>query len=179
MQRPNRSASMGIVATIITAGYLCGAIVATAVPSNPTQTKAATPAQGEACSLFMKKDAAAALGEAAVSGPQSSSRRSVMPGTDASSCEYSGSGLRKVHLNVWRASPDTTAQFQQMYQAVCAKKGKEGLSGLGDVACWYNQKHEELQVLKGATFFSIRLRGSGDPTESIKGVAKRVLDRLR
>jgi hypothetical protein len=72
-------------------------------------------------------------------------------------------------------SADTAA----MYTALCAQKGREGLSGLGDVACWYNEKHEELQVLKGTTFFSIELRKSGDPTEAIKGVAKRVFDQLR
>ena len=66
-----------------------------------------------------------------------------------------------------------------MYRAFCAQKGKEGLSGLGDVACWYSDKHEELQVLKGATFFSIELRRSGNPTEAIKGLAKSVFDRLR
>jgi hypothetical protein len=64
-------------------------------------------------------------------------------------------------------SPDTAA----MYRALCAQMGKEGLSGLGDVACWFSEKHEELQVLRGVTFFSIELRRSGDPTEAIKGVA--------
>ena len=78
-------------------------------------------------------------------------------------------------MTLWRLSPDQAA----IYRALCAQKGKEGLSGLGDVTCWYSEKHEELQVLKGTTFFSIELRRSGDPTEAIKGVAKRVFDQLR
>lgn len=179
MQRTTWSAAIVIVATIITTGYSREAIVANAAaPVRLAQAKAATPSPAEACSLLTKEDAAAALGEA-VTGPESSSGRSIMPGTTASSCEYSGSGLHRVHLNFWRASADTTAQFRQTLQVVCAQKGKEGLSGLGDVACWYSEKHEELQVLKGAAFFSVELRKSGDPTEAIKGVAKRVSDRLR
>ena len=66
-----------------------------------------------------------------------------------------------------------------MYKTLCAKKGKEGLTGLGDTACWYNDKHEELQVLKGLTFVTIQLRRSGDPTDSIKTVARKIYDRVK
>lgn len=175
MQRTIRSATIVIVTTIITAGSSCGVGVANAAArANPAQTKTATPAAGDACSLLTKQDAAAALGEA-VSGPTSSSGRSVEPGTIVSGCEYSGAGLHKVSVSLRRLQPDQAA----IYRALCAQKGKEGLSGLGDVVCWYSEKHEELQVLKGATFFSIELRRSGDPTEAIKGVAKKVFDQLR
>ena len=80
-----------------------------------------------------------------------------------------------MHLNVIPFEAATAG----VYKAMCAKKGKEGLTGLGDVTCWYNDKHGELQVLKGLTFFSIELRKNGDPTEAIKGVAKKVYDRLK
>ena len=116
-----------------------------------------------------KDDAVAALGEA-VTGTEESSA----PG-GPSSCEYSGSGIHRVHLNV---IPLTGANAA-MYKAMCAQKGKAGLTGLGDVTCWYNDKHEELQVLKGLTFLSIELRKSGDPTEAIKGVARNVYGRLK
>ena len=43
-----------------------------------------------------------------------------------------------------------------MYKAMCAQKGKDGL-----------------------TFCSIELRKSADPTEAIKGVARRVYDRVK
>jgi hypothetical protein len=62
---------------------------------------------------------------------------------------------------------------------LCAQKTKDGLAGLGDVACWYNEKHNELQVLKGTTFFSVKLNRSGNPTEPIKVAAKKVYDALR
>jgi len=66
-----------------------------------------------------------------------------------------------------------------VYKAKCAQKSKDGLTGLGDVTCWYNDKHGELQVLKGNTFFSIELRKSGDPTEAIKAVARKVYERMK
>jgi hypothetical protein len=110
------------------------------------------------------------LGEA-VKGPTATSRGMGQP----SSCEYEGSGLHVVHLNVM---PFDTATAT-MYKAMCAQKSREGLTGLGDVTCWYNDKHGELQVLKGLTVFSVELRKSGDPTEAIKGVARKVYDRVK
>ena len=120
-----------------------------------------------ACSLLTKEDAADALGEP-VQGPE----RTEMG--DVSSCEYSGSAINRVHLNLMRFPKEQA----QMYAAMCAQKGKQGLTGLGNVTCWYNEHHEELQVLKGTLFFSVELRRNGDPTEAIKRVAKRVYDRL-
>ena len=79
-----------------------------------------------------------------------------------------GSGLHRIHLNVI----PLTAASAGMYKSLCAQKKKDGLTGLGDTTCWYNDKHEELQVLKGTTFFSIELRRSGDPTEPIKAVGE-------
>jgi hypothetical protein len=122
-----------------------------------------------ACSLLTKEDAAAALGEAAT-GPKSNGA----PG-GPQSCSYSGSGINSVTLNV---IPFTAAEAT-VYKSMCAQKGKQGLTGLGDVTCWYNDKHAELQVAKGTTFFSIELRRNGDPTEPIKAAAKKVYDRVK
>ena len=175
MRRLIRSAAIAIIAAVITsANYLAVVVAAAAESNNPAQTKAATPAPSEACSLLTKEDAAAALGET-VSGPESKSGVSMGPGATVSSCEYSGSGIHSVHLNLIRLSPDMVPMYKQM----CARAGKEGLVGFGDVACWYSAKHEELHVIKGAAFISIELRRSGDPTEAIKGVMKRALEHLR
>jgi hypothetical protein len=144
---------------------------AASTASTHAQQKPAASGAGEACSLLSQQDAATALGEA-VTGPRATAGPS-MGGTSA--CEYSGSGIHKVNLNVMHLTPDMAA----MYKALCGQKTKDGLTGLGDVACWYNEKHEELQVLKAGTFFSIELRKSGNPTEAIKGVAKKVYDRVK
>jgi hypothetical protein len=177
MRRTVRLATV-VIAVAVLAESSRGPGVANAASSTvAAQAPAVSSAPSDACSLLTKPDAAAALGEA-VSGPRSSSTRSVVPGATASSCEYSA-GLRRVHLNLWRSSPGGVAQFQQIYRAACAKKAKDGLSGLGDVACWYSDRHEELQVLRGGVFVSVQLRRQGDPTEAIKTVAKSALDRLR
>jgi hypothetical protein len=128
------------------------------------------PADSRACSVLTKEDAAAALGEAVQKGPQASAMAE-----GPSSCEYSGSGIHSVNLNLIPLNAANAA----MYKMMCAQKSKEGLTGLGDTTCWYNAKHGELQVLKGTTFFSIELRRSGDPTEPIKAVARKVYDRLK
>jgi hypothetical protein len=133
------------------------------------QTPSKSPQASLACSLLTKEDAAAALGEA-VKGPDAT----ALPG-GPSSCEYTGSGIHTVHLNIIPLKAGEAA----MYAAMCAKKTKDGLTGLGDVTCWYNEKHGELQVLKGQTFFSIELRKSGDPTEAIKTVARSVFNRMK
>jgi hypothetical protein len=139
------------------------------VVANAAPGQSRAPGASEACSLLTKEDAATALGEPATGPTHSAST------PEASSCEFSGSGLHKVNLSVMHLAADTAG----MYKALCAQKGKQGLTGLGDVTCWYNDKHEELQVLKGTTLLSIELRRSGDPTEAIKGVAQRVYSRLK
>jgi hypothetical protein len=149
-------------------------IIAVMLSLGVAVAKAATPTASDACSLLAKADAAAALGEA-VSGPEQKSGLPMGPGTTASFCEYTGSGLHKVHLNLIQMSPDMAA----IYKAMCAEKGKEGLAGLGDMACWYNEQHEELQAIKGVKFISIEMKRSGNPTEAIKVVMKKALDSLR
>ena len=143
---------------------LTTAIVASA------QAPSRDPAASAACSYLTKEDASVALSEA-VTGPKGNS----MPAEKVSTCEYSGSGIHKVTLNVMGLDASTTA----MYKAMCAQKGKQGLTGLGDTTCWYNDKHEELQVMKGLTFITIELRRGGDPTEAIKTLARKIYDRVK
>jgi len=134
------------------------------------QAPSKDPAASAACSYLSKDDAAATLGEA-VTGPKAN----AMAERKVSNCEYEGSGIHRVNVVVRGFDAATAA----VYKGLCAKKGKEGLSGLGDTACWYSDKHEELQVLKGTTFFSIELRRSGDPTDAIKTLAKKIYDRVK
>lgn len=141
-------------------------IAAILVAPAHTQTP---PAAGTACALLTKEDAAAALGES-VTGP----RDTQLP-NGPSACEYTGSGLHKVQLNVM----PMTAQQAGVYKGLCAQKKKDGLTGLGDTACWYSDKHEELQVLKGTTLLTIEMRTKSDPTEPIKAVARKVYERMK
>ena len=149
-------------------------MLATMIAAAVSRAVAAAPGAGDACALLTKDDAATALGEP-VSGPESKSDLPMGAGSTASYCEYTGSGYHKVHLNLIHMSPDVAAT----YKAMCAQKAKEGLAGLGDMACWYNEKHGELQAIKGVSFISIQMNRSGDPTDAIKAVMKKALDRLR
>jgi hypothetical protein len=158
----NRSTRLVTLATIVVAGLAGAVMPASAAPAD------------DACALLTKQDAVAALGED-VTKSESKSGLQMGPGMTASSCEYTGSGYHKIQLNLMRLTPDAAA----MYKAMCAQKGKEGLTGLGDTACWYNDQHEELQVLKGTAFISIELRGLKNPTEPIKVAAKSVFARLK
>jgi hypothetical protein len=167
-----RSASTATIAALITSSFWL--VASAAEPDNRAPTKAAAQTVSAACSLLTKQDAAAALG-GAVSGPEAVSDRPRGPGTTVSGCDYAGSGLSKVHLDLTRMGPSIAPYFR----ARCAKMGMQGLAGLGDVACWYNEKHEELHAIKGTAFISIQLKKNGDPTEAIKGVMKAALARLR
>src|SRR5262245_13407905 len=116
MQHAIGPAMLVVAIGIVAGGSALGVgSVRAAVRIDPQQAKAA-PAGGasEACSLLSKEDAAAALGEA-VQGPESTIGRSL-PG--ASACEYTGSGLHKVHLNVMHMPQDQAA----VYKGLCAQK---------------------------------------------------------
>ena len=172
MRRTGGAATILVMTTIIASGAFVEANADER--ADPAQSKSGTPAGEDTCALLTKQDAATALGEA-VSASKSLGSRAAGPGGTVSGCEYTGSGAHTLVLTVRHMPQDQAA----IYKRLCAQKGKEGLTGLGDVACWYNDKHEELQVLKGATFFSIELRRNGNPSEAIKGAAKKVFDQLR
>jgi hypothetical protein len=56
---------------------------------------------GDACSLFTKEEAAEALGEA-VSGPKAIAEMDGGQGAKVSGCEYTGSGINRIQLNLTR-----------------------------------------------------------------------------
>jgi len=163
VRRSTRSAGRTIIATLITSSSWF--LLAAARP----------PAPGDACSLLTKEDAAAALGEAAT-GPKAIGPMKDGAGSTVSGCEYTGSGFHRIQLNLTRLAPANVAMFKGI---ICNKKSKDGLAGMGDLACWYNDKHAELHVIKGAAFLSIELSRSGDPTEASIGVMKQVLARFK
>jgi len=152
------------------AGALVGA------GSYPGQTRgtaaAASNSGAEACSVLKKEDVAAALG-GTVTGPKAKGPLAAGDGSTVSSCEYSGSGLLTMTLNLTRLPAGQVAT----YKSFCTDH--EGLTGLGDLACWYDKKHEEIHVFKGAAFISIELRGKSNPTDPIKALAKKVIDQVK
>lgn len=169
-----RSSRIAVLATLLWS-FPWPAASSAAELDGRTQAKPAVPAPGGACSLITKEEVAAALAVAVTGPTERNIANGAGPGTSVSSCAYDGSGLQSLSLNVWRLSPAAAP----MYKAMCAKQAKDGLDGLGELACWYNDKHQELHAFKGTTFVSIELRRSGDTTEAIKGVMKKALERLK
>ena len=157
MSRSMRSAAIAVVATLI-----------------GSATAAKSRAPDDACSLLTKEDAGAALGEAAT-GPKLTGPMSDGTGATISTCEYTGSDLHRIRLNL----TGLPASVVTMFKGTCAQNSTYGLAGLGDVACWYNDKHEELHVIKGTAFISIELRRGGDPTAPIKALMKKAVARVK
>ena len=162
MRGTTRSVRLVTLVAIIVAGLASAVTPAGAAPAD------------DACALLTKQDAVAALGEDVTLGTVKSGLP-MGPGMTAASCEYTGSGYHRIQLTLMRMTPDAAA----VYRSLCAQKGKEGLAGLGDIACWYDNDHDELQVMKGTTVATIELGGIKNPTEPIKAAAKSVLSRLK
>ena len=168
--------SIRTVVKLIGATFVASAIwlVAGSIATeNRAHAMTATLPQGDACSLITKQEAEAAMGEA-VTGSKAMSNLESGVGP-LSSCQFAGSSPHQVNVNLTRLS----ASAVPMYKGMCSKKASKDLSGLGDVACWYNEKHEELHAMKGTNFLSVELQRSGDPTEVIKGVMKKALERVK
>jgi hypothetical protein len=92
-----------------------------------------------------------------------------------SGCSYAGSSMKELNVSLWRFSP-AASQSLEVYRGLCKKK--EPAAGLGDLACWYNAAHEELQVLKGSTLLIFQLRRKG-AADALTTAAKQALGRLK
>ena len=166
---------LGMAAILIMAGTSAAAR-ASGAQATPSTRPSAT--AFDACALVTKPEATTALGEAVGEPKPIGAGRSAMPGVNGSACEYpSATTLASLQVYLTRLSSDATGQFlRQTYQKGCATK--EQLPGLGEVACWNNSDHRELQVLNGTNFLIIRLKGGGNATEALATVAKKALARL-
>jgi hypothetical protein len=174
MQRVKRSGTIANGLMMVAAvGWFGLTEVAAASPLSPAQARAAGPSTaGDEC--LKKEDVAAAVG-GTVTGPKANGPLPMGPGLTVTSCEYAGSGYLSVTLNLMKVSADQ----MPMHKGMCEQQKHDGLTGLGDLACWYNDKHEELHVFKGTTLISIELRGKSSPTEPIKELAKKALAQVR
>jgi hypothetical protein len=134
---------------------------------------AAPDGTANACALLTRDEATAAVGAAVGEGKLTAGGRMSGSGIDVSGCTYSA-GSRELQVNLWRFSP-AAAQSLEVYRGLCKKK--EQAAGLGDLACWYNASHNELQVLKGSTLLIFELRGRSP--DALTTVAKQALARLK
>jgi hypothetical protein len=147
--------------------HLLGVLVASTIGA------AAPDVQSNACSLLTRDEASAAVGSAVGEGKLTAGGSMAAAGIDVSGCTYTG-GSRDLSVSLWRFSP-AAQQSLEVYRGLCKKK--EQAPGLGDLACWYNASHNELQVLKGSTLLIFELRGRSP--DALTTVAKQALARLK
>ena len=152
--------------------------------ATPDPNNLPPPPQNEGCTLATRQQAAAALGEAVLEGKAvSSGPQQLAPGLNvvASTCRFdSATTGRSLTLIVYRGSGVATARARQIVeQAICARK--EALTGVGDLACWYDAHHNEVQFLKGLVFVDITATGITGPTRgpAITTLAKAVAANIR
>ena len=125
------------------------------------------------CALLTRAEATAAVGSAVGEGKLNPGGAMAGAGIEVSGCTYTA-GFKDLSVSLWRFSP-SAKQSLEVYRGLCAKKEQE--AGLGDIACWYNAKHDELQVLKGTSLLIFQLRGGkGD---ALTTAAKQALARLK
>jgi hypothetical protein len=164
-------------AILLMAGTSAAAARASGAQASPSTKTSAT--AFDPCALLTKQEAATAVGEAVGEPKPIGPGRSAMPGMSVVACEYESATSHSGHsvqVTVWRFSGDSAGMSLQIYRAECMKK--ERLPGLGDLACWYNAEHRELQVLKGATILTVEIKRNGDATEALTTVAKKAVGRL-
>jgi hypothetical protein len=126
-----------------------------------------------ACGLVTREEASAAVGAAVAEGKLTAGGSMAGAGIDVSGCTYAA-GSKDLQVNLWRFSP-SAQQSLEIYRGLCKKK--EQAAGLGDLACWYNASHNELQVLKGSALLIIELRGRSP--EALTTVARQALAKLK
>jgi hypothetical protein len=126
-----------------------------------------------ACALLTRDEATAAVGSAVGEGKLTAGGSMSAAGIDVTGCTYT-SGSKDLSVSLWRFSP-AAKQSLEVYRGLCKKK--EQVAGLGDMACWYNASHNELQVLKGSALVIVQLRGRSP--DALTTVAKQALAKLK
>lgn len=175
--QPTRAATQPVATVRPTAS-----VTSVAPTSVASQAAGGNVAAGDACGLLTKDEAAAALGEA-VNAPKPASvpPLPVAPGVTLtpSACDYDAvSSPGHVRVTLFQSTGGSAAQSQQFRQIICG--GKEQVTGLGEVACWYSAQHRELQVFpKAGILLDIEMVIAGkDVSEQVKTLARQVLGRL-
>ncbi|MEO8458507.1 MAG: hypothetical protein ABI559_11940 [Chloroflexota bacterium] len=136
---------------------------ATSTPTRaPTSTGAAhsgsatAAAPNDVCSLVTRQEAAAAV------GANVSDRAFTEPTPEpvaanllaqVSTCAYSAETTGGyVKITLWEA-PGGADKLSQAVHTSCS--GKDEVSGVGDYACWFNDSHREMYVVKGSNYIDL------------------------
>lgn len=137
---------------------------------------AAAPPDTNACTLLTRDEASAAVGAAVGEGKLTAGGSMAGAGIDVSGCNYAAGSMKELSVSLWRFS-SAASQSLEVYRGLCRQK--EQAAGLGDLACWYNAAHKELQVLKGSTLLIFELSGRSGASDALVTAAKQALGRLK
>ena len=148
--------------------HLIGVVVASTIG-------VAAPDQSNACSLLTREEASAAVGAPVNEGKLNPGGPMAGQGIEVTGCTYTAASGSDLSVSLWRFSPSARDSLA-VYVGLCKKK--EQAAGLGDVACWYNERHRELQVLKGTALMIFELHRS-NASAALTTAAKQALARLR
>jgi hypothetical protein len=166
-----------IGAGCVAGGDAPGSAAASGAPARSSEAadRAAPDAAQNACALLTRDEAAAAVGSAVAEGKLTAGRSMAGAGIEVSGCSYGGGSMKELNVSLWRFTP-SAKQSLEVYRGLCRKK--EQAAGLGDLACWYNADHNELQVLKGSTLLIFQLSGRHGAGDALVTAAKQALSRL-
>ena len=148
--------------------------IATLVLLGAASTAAAAP-PSNACALLTRDEAAAVVGATVGEGVPRAGQ-SMGQGIDVAHCTYKAAGMKDLSVTLWHFSPQAS-QSLEIYRGLC--KQKEQAAGLGDLACWYNAQHGELQVLQGSTLLTFELSGRHGAGDALLTAAKQALGRVK
>ena len=165
-------------------GDATDAPTATAGASDPTDEPDDGATVADACALVTQAEAEAALGSA-LQAPYVTYTGTANVGLTSaqatvSTCAYlAEAGVPSANINYW-SSPGNAAEIRAMVaegvNGACVNK--EMIDGLGDVACWYDSQHVEIQLATGATFFDIFATMEGDASDALLELAEKAVSRL-
>lgn len=148
--------------------------------ANPTDKPDDGGAVADACALVTQSEAEAALGDS-LQTPYVTYTGTANVGLSnaqatVSTCAYvSNSSIASLNVNYW-SSPGNAAAVKAMVEGACT--GKEMIDGLGDVACWYDSQHVEIQLATGATFLDIFATMNGDSSDALLNLSGKAVGRL-
>jgi hypothetical protein len=148
--------------------------------ANPTDKPDDGGTVADACALVTQSEAEAALGDS-LQTPYVTYTGTANVGLSnaqatVSTCAYvSDSSIASLNVNYW-SSPGNAAAVKAMVEGACT--GKEMIDGLGDVACWYDSQHVEIQLATGATFLDIFATMDGDSSDALLDLSGKAVGRL-
>jgi hypothetical protein len=95
---------------------------------------------------------------------------------DIGTCSYvSAASISSVNVNVWSA-PGSDDAIQGMAEVACTNK--ESISGLADLACWYDDQHVEIQLADRSYFLDIFATDDTDTTDALLTLSETAVSRL-